>query len=94
MARVLCFAAGGGGEGAGGAHLEVCQGPERQPRCTEVHRVRRPTVPAVHHRVIQGKREFRILLARALDIVAPCAQALWALSFLTTSDSEQCTVIE
>ena len=44
----------------GRERAEVCQGPERQPRRPEVHRVRRPAPPPVHHRFLPGAGEFEI----------------------------------
>lgn len=37
------------GSGAGRARAQVRQGPEREPRGAEVHRVCAAPVPAVHH---------------------------------------------
>lgn len=45
------------GSGAGRARAQVCQGPEREPRGAEVHRVCAASVPAVHHRCLQGTGE-------------------------------------
>ena len=38
----------------GGVRHQVRQRPERQPRRPEVHRVRRPAPPPVHHRILPG----------------------------------------
>ena len=38
----------------GRKRAQVRQGPERQPRRPEVHRVRRPAPPPVHHRILPG----------------------------------------
>lgn len=54
---VLCPPVERDGSGAGRARAQVRQGPEREPRGAEVHRVRAASVPAVHHRCLQGTGE-------------------------------------
>lgn len=54
---VLCPPVERDGSGAGRARPQVRQGPEREPRGAEMHRVCAAPVPAVHHRRLQGAGE-------------------------------------
>jgi len=44
---------GGDSKGVGWQRIEMCQGSEWKPCCTEMHRVNRPCAFVIHHRRLQ-----------------------------------------